>query len=1152
MYVCEIIKARNLMSLKNYLAGMLVAFSAYSAMAYEIYPVPRSVVLTGSDINLGSDVNIVTADESARCVVRLKEVLTKAGLSYSVGRSAVAGKTDIYIGVYGSGDPADCYAATFADLDTSVFPSEPGRYDPHILRIDSDDDCGSVLLLGDEDGSAYYACASLEQMLEQEPLDAMPTVSIADYAHARYRGIMEGFYGHPYSKESRLNLLEYCKRYKMNYYGYGPKADPYHAGNWRLEYPASVTDAQRNLGQMSSADMAELAAKARECNVDFVWIIHPSLGTYSISLSWVTDIMTKFEHMYDLGVRHFGVSVDDMSGHPYNQGQLAEEVQKAIDERWNFDGAADADRVGPVLFTPTAYALNYGASSVLSSLSGIDSKIDVAFTGYDCFSNVRAASFATMADYIGRDPVFWWNNPVNDDYDGFLYLHGLTARWTIEQEGAVSHMKGFLLNPMNQGQASKVCLFSGADYAWNPEAFDAQTSWEASLRSIVKTDENVAALRDFIRVMSAYVTHDTQTPEGEELADLYAQFQACIMDLDAEGVESLDKVEELYTIMNRTVASCDRLAALADSPDDDCRLFLIDIEPWLLKVREMASIIVDTFDALRGEVDYDRWTTVGSLSKRASCIHSDHTFSVLEGSGTSTYETFKEAQPTPKYLDPLIDYIATCNFAVTLPQRDRTPEVISNFPDSYTRGEVVADENLHEVVLSGYGALADWTPGLYIGINFNRLQAISAGDISCPAAFASLQLQYSVNGKAWSDFPADPAESVEAAYIRFVNSGSASLSISAGGVVRAPLAELQFASAEPGEFDITASTNMNTYSTYVISNILDGNSSTFFWSDGVPSAGVSYISIDLGTVGVVSGVSLLFNSSDQPSGTVIIQTSTDGSIWNDMTSFTKNDIVNNRYSAAFRAVDARYVRMLISTVETNEWLQIAEFSVDAALKSAVPSSGGALAVAKDNDASGVTSLDDRKLSTGYKGASAGYLIYDFTENLKIDEVMVFHNSSFTSDSPLPSVSMFADGQWRDCGTLDGECTHISASDYLNIERLRIEWNDINVPDIYEIMPVGDPYDERKHVAGIETVIVDDQSGPGIVISTSGGTVMVESADSLASVDVYDITGRCLASESGIYSTVVTLRLPLSSPSVVIVRTVTANGHMHSARVAVSD
>ena len=53
-----------------------------------------------------------------------------------------------------------------------------------------------------------------------------------------FRSICFCFYGHPYSIESRLNLLDFCKRYKLNYYGYGPKSDPYHAGNWRMDYRA--------------------------------------------------------------------------------------------------------------------------------------------------------------------------------------------------------------------------------------------------------------------------------------------------------------------------------------------------------------------------------------------------------------------------------------------------------------------------------------------------------------------------------------------------------------------------------------------------------------------------------------------------------------------------------------------------------------------------------------------------------------------------------------------------------------------------------------------------------------------------------------------------------------------------------------------------
>lgn len=1133
------------MRFKTVFTGLLTVVSTLVADAYSIYPVPRNMTLSGATIDLGSTVNIVTSDESAKYVSRLKEVLDDAGLTYTIGSVGLPGVVDVYIGAYGSGDVADIYSATLTGNDTSIFPSTTGRYDPHILRIDDDGDCGAILVLGDADGSAYYGCATLEQMLEQEPHSAMPTVVVTDYAHARYRGIMEGFYGHPYSMESRLNLLEFCKRYKMNYYGYGPKADPYHAGNWRLEYPATVTDAQRNLGQLTSSDMAAIAAKAKECNVDFVWIIHPSLGTYSIDLSWTNDIMTKFEHLYGLGVRHFGVSVDDMRGHPSNQGLLAANVQAAIDAKWNTEGAADDDRVGPVLFTPTVYALNYGSSYVLQSFSSIDSKIDVAFTGYDCFSNVRASSFGTMAEYIGRDPVFWWNNPTNDDYDGFLYLHGLTARWTIEQEGAVNHMKGFLMNPMNQGQASKICLFSGADYAWNPDGFDAQASWLASLRAAVKTDENVQALSDFIKVMSAYTTHDTQTPEGEEYADLYALFQSCITNIDKNGVESLEEVEELYTVMQRTVLACEWLSLMAESSDEDCRLFFTDIEPWLLKVHDMASIIVDAFDALRGTIDYDNWTDAISIADRAASIHENHTFSVLEGSGTSTYETFKEAQPTPKHLDALIDFIAKHNFAVRLPQRDRTPEVVSNFPEEYNRGTVVVDENAGELTLSGYGQVFDWTPGLYLGINFNRLQSICANDIERSDAFSGLQLQYSVNGKTWIDVPVDPAEKFEAAYVRVVNSGTSSVNVPVGGTINAPLASMESV-GNSGDFNITVSTNMNNYMSYVVNNVIDGDASTFFWSNGTPTAGVSYISLDLGTTARVSGVNMQFNNSDQPSGSVSIQTSLDGSTWSDAAAFTKSDIINNEYSATFSAVTARYVRMLISTISTTEWLQVAEFGVTASpIGSTSISSSEVQAVAEDHNSSGVYALDDRSLSTFYKAGGAGYLIYNFTENLKIDEILVFHNSSFTSISPLPTMSLYADGAWIDCGFLDGECTHIATATLQNIEQLKIEWNAENVPNLYEIMPIGDPYDENQSSAGIDTIVDDTE---GIRIDTSHGTISVVSAQPVSSVRVYDIAGCQLVAYSGDSSCNVTVDVPLSSPAVVIVSVSTATGRTCTRRV----
>ncbi len=1074
------------------LIGLSLIASAYMpARAYTVYPVPQHIELTGKHITPSSAINIVTSDHiSENTLDRLKEVIADAGFSCSVSTTPADGATDIYIGVYSSGDSADRYAAA-RTFDTSIFPARDGGYDPHIVAIDTDDDMGSILILGDDDGSAYYGCATLQQMFEQMQSGTLATAKVEDFAHAKHRGIMEGFYGHPYSIESRLNLLDFCKRYKLNYYGYGPKSDPYHAGNWRMDYPESITDSQRNLGQMTAADMALIAGKAQECNVDFVWIIHPSLGSYSIDLSWTDDIMKKFEHLYSLGIRHFGVSVDDMRGHPSNQGDLAAEVQKQIDLKWNTADTPASDRVGPILFTPTTYALNYnGSSYILPTFRNIDSKIDIAFTGYDCFSNVRASSFATMADHIGRDPIFWWNNPVNDDYDGFLYMHGLTARWTIENEGAIQHMKGFLLNPMNQGQASKVSLFSGADYAWNPGAFDADKSWEASLAAIVKTDRYTDALKQFIRLLSAYTTKDTTTPEGEEFAALYSAFK------NAYPSTSFAEADELYSQMKATYQACLTLSELKESDDPDQRLFYYDIEPWLLKVKDMTQIVFCTIDLLNGQGDLDRWTDFSGLASKAAKIHTNHTFSVLEGSGTGTYEQFKEAQPTPRHLDPLIDFLATKigKLSLSLPERSRKPELITNLDEipgaavSTTPSTILLD-GIKDIPLG---------KNEYIGIYLNHIMPVTAPDLSGTLP-ETVETQHSVNGKQWTTFTPDGTTETEMAYFRIRNTSDTPITLELAEI---PL-QVPEASSKPVESP-EASTNMGTYSDYMISNVADGDKNSFFWSSAPPVANSSYIMLDLKENLNISDIILTFRDGDQPSGSVDLQVSDDGSTWTKVNTFTADDITDNTYSFALSA-KARYVRMFIATITSNTWLQLAEFEV-------IASSGTAIInVAEDHNGRTIPTLDDRSLTTGYIPTEAGSMTYRLIENLNINEIHIFHNSTFSAEAELPHVSIFADEIWHDMGTLSGPRNIFDTRDLKNMSAVRIEWNDVNRPSIYEIMPVGTPYVESAEDPSGITEYIGDQADR-IRVTAGKGTIRVVSsatASAISSVTVTDMLGRTL-------------------------------------------
>lgn len=46
-------------------------------------------------------------------------------------------------------------------------------------------------------------------------------------------------------------------------------------------------------------------------------------------------------------------------------------------------------------------------------------------------------------------------------------------------------MEGFVSNPMEHAEASKIALYSVADYAWNLADYDSDASWKRAIRSLM-------------------------------------------------------------------------------------------------------------------------------------------------------------------------------------------------------------------------------------------------------------------------------------------------------------------------------------------------------------------------------------------------------------------------------------------------------------------------------------------------------------------------------------------------------------------------------------------------------------------------------------------------------------------------------------------
>ena len=101
------------------------------------------------------------------------------------------------------------------------------------------------------------------------------------------RGIIEGFYGPPWSHRERLDLLAFCGAHRLNTFVYAPKDDPYHRESWREPYPPAEL-----------ARLAELVEEARRHGVELHWTIAPGQDVCHSSDADFARLVAKVEQLW--------------------------------------------------------------------------------------------------------------------------------------------------------------------------------------------------------------------------------------------------------------------------------------------------------------------------------------------------------------------------------------------------------------------------------------------------------------------------------------------------------------------------------------------------------------------------------------------------------------------------------------------------------------------------------------------------------------------------------------------------------------------------------------------------------------------------------------------------------------------------------------
>ena len=291
------------------------------------------------------------------------------------------------------------------------------------------------------------------------------------------RGVVEGFYGTPWTFEDRADILDFCRQNNLNSYIYAPKDDPYHRDKWRKPYPADKLN-----------ELRQLVALANKNRIRFIFAVSPGLDLNYKSDEDFRLLIRKLDTIYNIGVRDFAIFFDDLkdeNGNHHesgkNQAEFLNRVQKNLRERYK--------DVAPLITVPTEY---YYEDMVKGDkpkpytrdfAETLDPRIVVLYTGRGVVCDgITDKELAEVNKIFGREVGVWWNYPVNDyslTPDGNRNVK--LALGAIENLPSAK-MTAIFFNPMEQVQLSKIALATGAIYANNPATYDAEQAWDKVLR----------------------------------------------------------------------------------------------------------------------------------------------------------------------------------------------------------------------------------------------------------------------------------------------------------------------------------------------------------------------------------------------------------------------------------------------------------------------------------------------------------------------------------------------------------------------------------------------------------------------------------------------------------------------------------------------
>ncbi|MFD0021977.1 beta-N-acetylglucosaminidase domain-containing protein [Streptomyces sp. NPDC058382] len=552
-----------------------------------VWPRPQSIRSAGSAVPLSGEVTLVTdAKADPYAVTALRDILRDAGVR-TVHEALPGSGPVIRLG----GEAAVDALRTLRAPDRADLPV--GGYRIAVGRVAGRD---TVAVDGLGDDGLFHGVQTLRQLIGGGEIAG---VTIRDWPSAAVRGMTEGFYGQPWTQEERLAQIGFMGRTKQNRYLYAAGDDPYRQARWRDPYPAG-----------RRADFRALAERAAAEHVTLGWAVAPGQSMCLSSERDVKALTKKIDAMWALGVRVFQVQFQDVSYSEWhcsadaatfgNGPQAAARAQARVVSEVARHLADRHPGSQPLSMMPTEFYQD-GATDYRTALAkALDDRVEIAWTGVGVVPRTITGGELAGARATFRHPLVTMDNyPVNDYAQDRIFLGPYTGRDPAVAIGSAA----LLANAMEQPSASRIPLFTAADFAWNAKGYRAQESWQAAIDDLAGDD---TAGRDALLALAGNSTASVLGgDESAYLKPLLAAFWKTRAGTDAVARdEAARRLRAAFTVMREAPQ---RLTGLAGGRLDD------EVRPWTDQLSHYGRAGELAVDLLQAQAEGD-----GAAAWRAS------------------------------------------------------------------------------------------------------------------------------------------------------------------------------------------------------------------------------------------------------------------------------------------------------------------------------------------------------------------------------------------------------------------------------------------------------------------------------------------------------------------------------------------------------